>query len=353
MSVKNYNSPLLVDELGRVARYLRLSVTDRCNLRCVYCQSDVAHKFIPHENILRYEEMLCAVGAAVGMGIKKIRLTGGEPFARKGFISLVEMLHNSFPDVDLRITSNATLLKPYINELRTLGVRGLNISLDSFDRATFERITRKDALYEVLSNIDQLLSAGINIKINAVAMRGVSDKELKNFVEFATQYPVDVRFIEFMPMGSDTAWSDLNFISSEELISLSAEYAGLSLDNLDPPAALKNDEYLVYNGPARMYKIEGGRGRLGFISAMSNHFCNTCNRLRLTSDGFVRTCLFADKENAVRGILRSKNISKERKEELVQEVINKVMKKKPLGEALLKARQATAVASKNMVSIGG
>ncbi len=349
MSVDN-ESPKLTDNLGRVARYLRLSVTDRCNLRCIYCQSDALHTFIPHENVLRYEEMLCVVGAAVGMGIKKLRLTGGEPFARKGFMSFVEMLRQNFPAVDLRITTNATLVLPHVNKLHELGVRGINISLDSFDVTTFERITRKDALAEVLKTMDALLDVGMHIKINAVAMRGVTDKELKSFINFAMQHPVDVRFIEFMPMGSDTMWSDMNFISAEELLQKASSYADLTLD---ARSAAKDAEQQIYNGPARMYKLTSGLGRIGFITAMSNHFCNSCNRLRVTSDGYVRTCLFADDEYGLRGILRSLRVSPERKEILIRDVMQKAMKSKPIGDILLKAKQATAVAKKNMVSIGG
>ncbi len=353
MSVSN-KAELLTDDLGRVARYLRLSVTDRCNLRCIYCQSEAKHNYIPHPNVLRYEEMLCLVGAAVKLGIKKIRLTGGEPFARKNFMSFMQMLHNNFPNVDLRITTNGTLVRPHINALRELGVRGINISLDSFTKSTFERITREDVLHEVLTTMDELLAANMHIKINAVAMRGITDIELKTFVDFAIQHPVDVRFIEFMPMGSDTRWSDKHFISADELLKLAGTYAELTPHSIAPPADIKNsDQQQSYHGPARMYNLAGGRGRLGFITAMSNHFCNLCNRLRITSDGFVRTCLFADNEYNLRGILRNSHIDNNKKEELICTIIQRAMKTKPLGEALLKARQAIAVAKKNMVSIGG
>ncbi len=340
----------MTDDLGRVARYLRLSVTDRCNLRCTYCQSDILHNFIPHENVLRYEELICVVGAAVGLGIKKIRLTGGEPFARKGFMAFLNMLHDNFPEVDLRITSNGTLIRPHIKELKELGVKGINISLDSFDEKTFEQITRKDALHEVLKTLDALLDAGMHIKINAVAMRGTTDKELEKFIDYAMQHPVDVRFIEFMPMGDDTMWNKQSFISAEELLTKASEYATLSADATHHGSDEKNQ---MYSGPARMYKLSSGLGRIGFITAMSDHFCSSCNRLRVTSDGCVRTCLFADKEYVLRGILRNEHFDNARKEELIREIMVKAMKLKPLGDALLKAKEATAVAKKNMVSIGG
>ncbi len=346
----NKDSKLLIDDFGRVANYLRLSVTDRCNLRCTYCQSEVIHKFIPHKKILRYEELLQIVSAAITMGIKKIRLTGGEPFVRKGFMSFLQMLHEQFPEVDLHITSNGTLLKPHIKSLHELGVRGINISLDTFDRKTFERTTQCDALLDVLENIDALLSMGMQVKINAVAMRAVIDKELEVFMDYAMKNPVDVRFIEFMPMGSNTVWDEMSFISAEEIYQKAIKYSQLTQDN----DLLSNDlDQLEHKGPARMYKLNLGLGRLGFITAVSNHFCNTCNRLRVTSEGNIRTCLFADAEYSLLGILRNTKLCDKKKEKYICKVMLRSMRLKPMGEAFLKARNAAWVAKKNMVSIGG
>ena len=186
----------LHDAHGRNVRYLRLSVTDRCNLHCLYCRSVEQRDFIPHENILRYEEMARVVRIVHDMGVRKVRLTGGEPFARKGCDDFLAMLHARHDDLDLRLTTNATLLEPHIPLLRRVGVSVVNISLDSFDRATFARVTGHDLLPSVLAAVDGLLVAGLRVKINAVALRGVNDSQLDDFVHAAKTLPVDVRFIE-------------------------------------------------------------------------------------------------------------------------------------------------------------
>ncbi len=364
------NKALLSDEHGRVARYLRLSVTDHCNFRCTYCRSGVEDNFIPHASILRYEEMLTIVSASVRMGIQKIRLTGGEPFIRRGFMDFLASLRQNFPQVDLRITTNATLVRPHVPKLKELGIRAINISLDSFHKETFARITGKDLLDEVLLTIQALQQANIRVKINAVAMRGISDVEMEHFVRFATDNRVDVRFIEFMPMGAETVWSEDVYLPADEILDTASQFATLHAidfskkkpiqraDNSPvPPEAQKTR----HQGPARMFSIEGGLGRLGIISAMSNHFCHSCNRLRVTSDGQLRTCLFADSEHDLRGLLRNESICShtdeaQRQACLEQEIckiFEKAIKDKPLGEALLKARNANAVAQKKMVSIGG
>ncbi len=360
---------LLSDEHGRVARYLRLSVTDHCNLRCHYCRSEVEENFIPHASILRYEEMLTIVAASLRMGIQKVRLTGGEPFARRGFMDFVTTLRERFPQIDLRITTNATLVRPHVPKLQELGIRAINISLDSFHKETFARITGKDMLEEVLLTIQALLQAHIRVKINAVAMRGVSDVEMEHFVRFAHDHRVDVRFIEFMPMGSTTTWSEDLFLPAEDILQHAQQFATLTPLDFSKLKAKKRadsspippEDLTPHAGPARMYSLEGGQGRIGIISAMSNHFCHSCNRLRVTSDGQLRTCLFADTEHDLRDILRSDTLCADAKPEhkqacLEQEichVFEKAIKDKPLGEALLKARNAKAVAQKKMVSIGG
>ncbi len=360
---------VLSDDYGRVARYLRLSVTDHCNFRCSYCRSGVEDNFIPHNAILRYEEMLTVVAASLRMGIQKLRLTGGEPFVRRGFMDFVEQLREQFPQVDLRITTNATLVRPHVPKLKELGIRAINISLDSFDKETFMRITGKDMLEEVLLTIHALLEANIRVKINAVAMRGVSDVEMEKFVAFATQHRVDVRFIEFMPMGSDTSWSENLYLPAEDILQQAKRFATLEpidfskrtpkerADN--SPRSQESIENSQHQGPARMYSIKDGQGRLGIISALSNHFCHSCNRLRVTSDGQLRTCLFADTEHDLRALLRDENLCQEEGsrqqclEEKICEVFQQAILDKPLGEALLKAKKANAVAQKKMVSIGG
>ena len=358
VAVQDDERRCLVDHHGRTVRYLRFSVTDRCNLRCIYCRSNAAERCIPHPQVLRYEEMLRVVAAAVDSGVEKVRLTGGEPFARKGLMDFVGMLRHHFPQVDIRITTNATLIRPHVAALRDLGIKVVNVSLDSFRPETFAAVTGQDLLHEVRAAMDALMEAGIRLKINAVALRGINDDEVGAFVDFARRHPVDVRFIEFMPMGSGTRWNESNFWPAADILRAARESALLTPLPGEPNAAatpsLTEQEgeeggHTVYRGPARMYALEGGQGRFGLITPMSNHFCGSCNRLRVTSDGWLRTCLFADKEYLLRGILRHPRLGLEH----LQKVMALANKSKPLGEELLKARRETAVAIKRMVSIGG
>lgn len=329
---------VLQDKLGRSVSYLRLSVTDRCNLRCMYCVTK-DFKHIPHPDILRYEEMLRLIDLAASMNIRKLRLTGGEPFARKGFMDFVHRIMSSHEDMDLRITTNGTLIETLVPDLKKLGVNRLNISLDTLDRETFREVTGFDNLNDVLGTIDACLSAGIRVKINAVAMKGINDRELGSFIDFAREYPVDMRFIEFMPMGDDTL-SDSRFWSAEDIIIQATKFA-----NLIPVKRTPENR-----GPARMFTIEGGKGRLGLISPVSSHFCGTCNRLRITSDGYLRTCLFSDHTYKLRGILRNPALG----DENIKKVIAAATRDKPLGYHLLESRKGTeGVCETQMSAIGG
>lgn len=329
---------VLQDKLGRSVSYLRLSVTDRCNLRCMYCVTK-DFKYIPHPDILRYEEMLRLIDLAAGMNIKKLRLTGGEPFARKGFMDFVSRIMSEHNDMDLRITSNGTLIEPLVPELKKLGVNRLNISLDTLDRETFEQVTGKDHLKDVLGTIESCISNGIRVKINAVAMKGINDSELGSFIDFARRNPVDLRFIEFMPMGDDTK-SDSRFWSAEDILTQAAEFA-----NLVPVKRTAENR-----GPARMYSIDEGKGRLGLISPVSSHFCGTCNRLRITSDGCLRTCLFSDRTYKLRNILRNPALG----DDTLRKVIAAATLDKPLGYHLLESRTGCeGVCETQMSAIGG
>ncbi|MDR2056235.1 MAG: GTP 3',8-cyclase MoaA [Desulfovibrio sp.] len=331
---------LLTDAYGRVMRYLRLSVTDRCNLRCRYCRNGKFERFIPHADILRYEEMLRFVGLATALGISKIRITGGEPFVRKGCASFLAMLRQRWPALDLHITTNGTLLEPHVPLLAHLGVKAVNLSLDSFDRATFAAVTGRDVLPAVIASMDKLLTTGLRVKINVVAVRGVNDTQVDDFVHAAKTLPVDLRFIEFMPMGSGTPWNRENFwpaVEIEEEISRRVRLTPIT-DNQENA------------GPARMYAVAGGRGRIGFITSMTDHFCRACNRLRLTSDGHVRTCLFTDREYNMRDLLREKRVSDLR----LADTLRRICSLKPIGADILRLRASgKAVAKRRMTSIGG
>jgi len=331
------NAAVLRDGRGRTVSYLRLSVTDRCNLSCMYCRPRERLTFIPHPNILRYEELLDLVSLARDMGIDKVRLTGGEPFARRDVMVLVESIRRRFPEMDLRLTTNATLLagKPAI--LADLGVTALNISLDTLDAAKYERITGFDRLDTVRRALDESLAAGLRVKINAVALRGINTDEIADFVRLAQDAPLDIRFIEFMPVGDGNQWRPENYIAASDVLALAGQVAELVPD----------EQTHLSGGPAKMYRIVGGRGRFGVISPLSEHFCDSCNRLRITSDGKLRTCLFSDREYRLRPLLRNKKLGLEK----VRQVIVKALQFKPLGYAVL--NPGAVPEARNMSAIGG
>lgn len=331
------NTAKLRDGRGREVSYLRLSVTDRCNLACMYCRPKDSITFIPHEKILRYEELLDLVGLACDMGLSKVRLTGGEPFARRDFMSFVESIRTRFPQVDLRITTNATLLAGKPAALAALGVSAVNISLDSLDPEKFARITGHDRLDAVRRALDECLEAGLRVKLNAVALRGINTVEIGDFVALAKAAPIDVRFIEFMPVGDGNLWRPENYISARDVLSMAAQTADLIPDDHDRAAG----------GPARMHRIEGGLGRFGVISPLSEHFCDSCNRLRITADGKLRTCLFSDREYRLRPILRNPILGLAK----VRQIIAMALRTKPLGYEVLNPGGTSK--ARDMSAIGG
>lgn len=334
----NPSSPLR-DSFGREIHYLRLSVTDRCNLRCRYCRVD--NSFIPHERVMRYEEMEKLVNLLVPLGVGKVRLTGGEPFVRKGFPEFLTHLRAAHPELDLRLTTNGVMLAPHAAMLKDLGVR-VNLSLDSLKPQRFASVTGRDLLPRVLEALDALQHHNVPLKINAVAMRGVNDDELPDFLALAADRGLDVRLIEFMPMGEGTLWSDSTYWPAKEIL----ESAG-KLVELGP--AINNS---ALDGPATMYPILGTRGRFGLITPLSCHFCATCNRLRLTSDGRLRTCLFDDREYSLLPLLRRTDIPEERRLELVRRIVERAVIRKPIGADIL-AKRRNEVARRTMTSIGG
>lgn len=313
--------PSLRDGRGREVSYLRLSVTDRCNLACLYCRPKSLVPFIPHENILRYEELLDLVTLAREMGITKVRLTGGEPFARRDVMVLIESILRRHPEIDLRLTTNATMLAGKAATLAELGVSAVNISLDSLERAKYARITGHDRLPEVLRALDESLAAGLRVKLNAVALRGINTDEIHAFTRLAVDMPLDVRFIEFMPVGDGNLWRPENYISAQEVLELAQRSVSLT------PVPHEH----ATGGPARMYRVEGGLGRFGVISPLSEHFCDSCNRLRITSDGKLRTCLFSEREFRLRPLLRNKKLGLAK----ARQVIASALRDKPLGYEVL------------------
>lgn len=341
---------LLTDRHGRTVRYLRISVTDRCNLCCRYCRDENV-PFIEHEKILRFEEIEEVIQLAVKFGVHKLRFTGGEPFARKGFMDFLKKIHARFPQIGLKLTSNGTLLAPFLNELKELGV-SVNLSLDTLDREKFSAITGRDMLPVVLDNLHRMLDLGIPLKINAVAMRGINDEELPALAALAMDNPVDVRFIEFMPMGDETIWSkDLFWPAADILESAQRLWA---LEPVLPQCrCTESSNYSIAEelGPARLWKLRApdgrrSRGSFGLITSVTQSFCRSCNRLRLTADGHLRTCLFDDREYPIREALRTEG------PEAVGHIMVKAVSCKPVGAELLAASRGP-VAHKRMSAIGG
>ncbi len=335
------------DQYGRSISYLRLSITDRCNLRCLYCRGNMDERVLPHEELLRYEEMLELIALVRELGVRKVRLTGGEPLLRRNALGFMEQIFKRFPDLDLRLTTNATLLPGKARQLKEFGLERVNISLDTLRRGVFEAVTGADHYHDVRRAIDECLAQGLTVKINAVALRGINDADLADFVRFAATHPLDVRFIEFMPMGQGTAWKQEYFWSAQDIVAQASELADLT------PLARNRQDTDATMGPARMFAIAGGQGRFGIISPLSDHFCGSCNRLRITCDGRLRTCLFSDRQYRLRPLLRHPKLGPT----ALLKVLELAGRHKPLGYQLLakaaqNAREA-AVCSSRMSGIGG
>ncbi len=286
---------MLFDPYQRQINYLRISVTDRCNLRCRYCMPEQGLSLIPHEDILTYEEILRIVHIFVKEGIFKVRLTGGEPLVRKGIVDFISRLSQIEGIKDLSLTTNGLLLKEVAVDLKRAGLKRINISLDTLNREKFFQITRRDGYDRVWQGIEEAMKASLSpIKINMVAIKGFNDDEIESFALLTLHYPLMVRYIEYMPSGNGEEWKEGNILTTLEIKSRLEE-----LGNLLP---IPSDQW---DGPARRYRLEGALGEIGLIGPVSDHFCGNCNRLRLTPDGKIRTCLFSDDEIDVKGFLRN------------------------------------------------
>ena len=284
------------DAYQREINYLRVSVTDRCNLRCVYCMPPGGVKLISHDQVLRNEEIVRLVNAAAMVGITKIRLTGGEPLVRKGLAQLVEAIAEVPGIDDIALTTNGILLPSMADTLKEAGLKRVNISLDTLDPGLFRRITRSGEIDQVWKGIDTALDRGLNpVKINTVVMRGINDSEIGEIAALTLKYPLHVRFIELMPVGVSDAWAKEKVVPTAKIKSEIEGTLGTMGETHKP----------FGNGPARYYHISGAPGTIGFISAVSNHFCQGCNRLRLTSEGMIRPCLHNGFEINARTPLRS------------------------------------------------
>ena len=284
-----------VDSYNRKITYLRVSVTDRCNLRCFYCTPVKNLKLLDHADILSYEEILKVIRVAAELGINKVRLTGGEPLRRRNFTRLVESVCLIPGIEDVSITTNGVFLKEMARPIFEAGVHRINVSLDTLNPLKFTKITRRECFNEVWEGIQIAETVGFSpIKVNVVVIRGLNDDELLRFADFSVRKPYHIRFIEYMPLGQDVNWSTEKYVSSDEMKSKLKTFGHLLKI---PPS--------IHDGPAERYRFESAKGEIGFISALSHYFCPSCNRLRLTADGKLRPCLFADDEVDIKAPLRN------------------------------------------------
>lgn len=286
----------LIDTFGRLHDNLRISVTDRCNIRCFYCMPEENVQYAPREEILSFEEIERFVRVAVELGVNKLRITGGEPLVRKDLPVLISKLAAISGIRDIALTTNGVLLARHAQALYDAGLRRLNVHLDTLDRERFRNITRRDDLPRVLEGIDAAQRMGFQkIKINAVAVKNLVEPDIVALAQYGRERDIEIRFIEFMPLDSQGLWSRENVLSADEIIeTLSREISPLvEIPDRDPRA------------PASEYRYADGVGTVGFIASVTRPFCLNCNRIRLTSDGKLRYCLFAIEETDVRALLRN------------------------------------------------
>ncbi|HME05884.1 MAG TPA: GTP 3',8-cyclase MoaA [Bryobacteraceae bacterium] len=330
------SSPL-TDTFERVHDNLRISVTDRCNIRCFYCMPEDGVKFMPRQEILSFEEIERFVRVAVSLGVTKLRLTGGEPLVRKDLPELVRRL-SKIPGIrDLSLTTNAVLLAGQAEALYQAGLRRINVHLDTLDRERFFKITRRDSLPEVLNGIEVARGLGFGpIKINAVAVKNLVEPDLVPLALYGRKHGMEVRFIEFMPLDSQQLWDRSKVLLADDIIKiLSREISPLlEIPDQDPRA------------PATEYRFADGVGRIGFIASVSRPFCLNCNRIRLTSDGQLRYCLFAIEETDIKGLLRNGSSDAQ-----IAAVIRETVKRKWLGHEINSAQFVAP--PRPMYAIGG
>jgi len=335
---------MLKDSFNRELTYLRVSVTDKCNLRCRYCMPPEGVPWLDHDQVMRNEEFIYFVGLFVSMGIKKVRFTGGEPLVRKGFIDIIREVKHRFPDLEVCITTNGVLLEKYLDELALLEVSKLNISLDTLSPTLYHEITGRDYHARVLNSIRKALDAGVfDVKINAVIQQHTL-KELNSFVDYFGEENVSLRFIERMPVG-DLPVDDDPFVSSDQLIDAFSKIGKV------------NRAMDVDTSVAMMYDfIPGGsvnKMRVGVIPAISHKFCNSCNRLRLTCDGALKTCLHDNSEYDLKTPFRMDS-----GEQVIRDLIYDAVKNKQKEHGMScytdTNRECSAItSSRNMSKIGG
>ena len=294
------------DALGRTIDYLRISVTERCNFRCVYCMPEEGLPHRSHDEMLSYDDIVRLVRIATQFGIRRLRLTGGEPLARRGIEDLIARL-TAIPEIEaVALTTNGALLPAKAEALKAAGLSRVNISLDTLNPVSFAQVTRRGRLEDTLAGIDAAFAVGFDpVKVNCVAVKSL-DQDFTAFAKLSIDRPLHIRFIEFMPIGDTgcggTIWTSKDIIPSIQL--MEQINAGLEAEGLPALVPAKADAPVTW-GPAQSFRIPGAQGTVGFITPMSNHFCGACNRVRVTADGKLRPCLFSDREYDALEILRS------------------------------------------------
>jgi len=317
------------DKQGRNINYLRVSVTDRCNLRCIYCMPEEGIKSLGHEDIMRFEDILKIVKIAASLGINKIRYTGGEPLVMKDIDKLIYET-SRLPGIDdIAITTNGILLSDMAEDLKKAGLKRVNISLDTLNKDKFRSITRIGNLDKVLESIDKCLSLGLKpVKINTVLMKGVNDNEVKDFLNLAKEMPVEIRFIELMPIGESIKLYEESKVDFTDILNQYPELIPIETEK---------------NSTAQMYKLQGSKGKIGFISPISCKFCSDCNKIRLTSTGKIKPCLHSNDEIDLREYLND--------DEILIKKMKSTIFNKPLEHHL--EEESTSRSDKMMYQIGG
>ncbi|EAI0696051.1 GTP 3',8-cyclase MoaA [Campylobacter jejuni] len=298
---------MLIDQFSRKINYLRISVTQRCNFRCLYCMPKIPFDYQPKENLLSFEELFLFVKAAIDEGIEKIRITGGEPLLRKDLSIFIKMISDYKSDIDLAITTNGFLLKDFAKDLKNAGLKRLNISLDTLDHKKAKTLAQKDVLDSVLSGIDEALNLDLKVKLNTVALKNLNDDELISLLEFAKSKKAQIRFIEFME--NTHAYGKLQGLKRDEIIQILSQKYQIQL--------IKKDE----KAPVSIYKADDYE--FGIIDPHSHEFCDSCNRIRLSAEGLLIPCLYFDEALSIKEAVRKGNIK------AAVEILQEVLRNKP------------------------
>ena len=336
----------MIDGFGRTIEYLRVSVTDKCNLRCKYCMPEGGVKLLEHKDILTLEEIDRIVGIMSRLGIKKVRFTGGEPLVRKNLESLIKSV--SLRGIDTRLTTNGILLSEKLDALIAAGLKGINISIDTLNKERFQKLTGVDGFDKLYESLEKSVKSGLNVKVNSVLMKGFNDDEIEKIAAISKEYPVDVRFIELMPIG---VGANFEGVSSDDVLKKLENKFGVP----------KQIEYNRTDGPAKHVKFNGFLGKTGVISPLSHTFCSECNRVRLTSDGYFKLCLNYSDGIDLKSLVRS-----EKTDDEIENIISNAIMSKPekhnFPERLAENKKESSEADNNskanleykkMVQIGG